>query len=135
MQHFIRCSFGGWRCGAAGNQAVCKHIWLCRENEGKQQQRLVPLALGLKQPKRKTESVGYGAQSPLLWESRFPETKPGNEPPLPRAACCQPRCSHALSLPLAPGMSTEEDRFSRHPTISTPLTTQKTIQEGIQRIC
>lgn len=135
MKHFLRRSFGGWRCSTAGNQAVCKRIWLCKENERKQQQRLVPLALGLKQPKRKTESAGYGAQTPLLCESRLPETKPGNEPPLPRAACCQPRCSHALSLPLAPGMSTEEDRFSRHPTISTPLTTQKTIQEGIQRIC
>lgn len=82
-----------------------------------------------------TERVGCSPQTPFIWESRLPGTKPGNGPSLPRAARCQPRCSHALSLPLAPGMSKEEDQFSLHPTISTPLTTQKTIQKGIQRIC
>uniref|UniRef100_A0A8C8E7P5 Uncharacterized protein n=1 Tax=Otus sunia TaxID=257818 RepID=A0A8C8E7P5_9STRI len=66
------------------------------------------------------DRVGYDPQNPFIWESRLPGTKPGNGPSLPRAAHCQPRCSHALSLPLAPGMSREEDQFSFHPTISTP---------------
>lgn len=112
-----------------------KHLWLHKENEGKLRQWLVPLASGLKQPKRKAERVGYNPQTPFIWESRLPGTKPGNGPSLPRATHCQPRCSHALSLPLAPGLSRKEDQFSFHPTISTPLTAQKTIQEGIQRIC
>lgn len=112
-----------------------KQLWLHKENERKRQHGLVPLASGLKQPKRKIERAGCSPQTPFIWESRLPGTKPGNGPSLPRAARCQPRCSHALSLPLAPGMSKEEDQFSLHPTISTPLTTQKTIQKGIQRIC
>lgn len=135
IQHFRSCSFRGGSTAFLEIQAICKHLWLCKENKWKWQQGLVPLASGLTQPRRKTEKVGCDPQTPFICESILPETKPGNEPSLPRAAYCQPRCSHALSLPLAPGLSTEVNQFSYHPTISTPLTTQKTIKKRIQRIC
>lgn len=55
-----------------------KLLWLHKKNERKRQHWLVPLAPGLKQPKRKTERVGYSPQTPFIWESRLPGTKPGN---------------------------------------------------------
>lgn len=134
-QHFRSCSFRDGSTALLEIQAICKHLWLCKENKWERQQLLAPLASGLTQPRRKTERVGCGSQTPFICESILPETKPGNEPSLPTAAYCQPRCSHELSLPLAPGLSTEENQFFYHPTISTPLTTRKTIKKGIQRIC
>lgn len=84
MQDLKGCrTFEQWRhctSGKAGHlhSGKPKHLWLHKENERKQQHWLVPLASGLKQPKRETERVGYSPQTPFIWESRLPGTKPGN---------------------------------------------------------